>query len=354
MKRKILKIYERPLITSECFTYYKMAIIQTIPNYESWLINRFKMFIDGDGDAIFGENGDIYSLASYSEILNIEEDNIFNIGKEKIVSYVISKINEEKYVMVDLNFAKLYFDHDGFDIHETLIYGYDCDTCEFIMRGLNNHIFKEWRVSFQKFEEAYEDVHKFFSSDKLQLLNRKRYFTGVTVLSPRYDYQSVNDDYELVYRLDSEVLGYTYKKCDPDGQNESVIYTGVTCVKKLYDNLLEMINQENYDWNRISQCHKTCLKISERENVLLQAVAAFFEKYSINDENDVLGDFKQCYDRMYQNVLLFYKYWEKPNIDIIKKIADKVEPVYHMEKKVFVSITELIKKNYDSMCCLRK
>ena len=48
--KKTLTICEKPIITSECFTYYKMAIIQTIPNYEAWLINRFKLFIDEDGD----------------------------------------------------------------------------------------------------------------------------------------------------------------------------------------------------------------------------------------------------------------------------------------------------------------
>ena len=353
MKKKILKICEKPLITSECFTYYKMAIIQTIPNYESWLINRFKLFIDGDGDAIFGENGDIYSLASYSEILNIEEGAIFNVGSDRIISYVIDRINEDKYVMVDLNFARFYSAQGGFNIHETLIYGYDSDTHELIMRGLHNHTFKEWRVSFQDFEEAYEDVHKFFVSNKLELLNRKRYFSGITLLSPRYDYRSVNDDYELVYRLDSEVLGYTYKKCDPDGQNESVLYTGITCVKKLHDELSEIVNKDNYDWKRIGQCHNLCLKLSERENVLLHAVRAFVKKYNFNDDNDVVTQFSQCYNMMFQNVLLFYKYLESSNTDIIKRIADRIETVYYMEKRVFESITALIRQNYHSVCSLK-
>lgn len=351
--KKTLKICEKPLITSECFTYYKMAIIQTIPDYETWLINRFKMFIDGDGDSIFGEIGDIYSLVSYSEILNIEEENVFNIGKDKIVSYIIRKINEEKYVMVDLNFEKLYSHHKGFELHETLIYGYDCDNQEFIMRGINNNTFKEWRVSFQKVEEAYEDVNNFFVSDKLQLLNRKRYFSGITLLSPKYDYRNINDEYELIYRLESEVLGYIYKRFDPDGQNEVTIYTGITCVKKLYDDLSDIISADNYDSKRIEKCLKLCLRISERENVLLHAVSAFFKKYSISDEDNVLEDFKKCYDMMYQNVLLFYKCRRKFDKEIIKRIAERVEKCFHMEKSIFESAAALIKKNFYSIYCLK-
>lgn len=353
MTKKILKICEKPLITSECFTYYKMSIIQTIPNYESWLINRFKLFIDEDGDPRFGENGLIYTLTSYSEMLNIEDGHIFRVKPDEIISYIIQNIDSGKYVIIDLNFVKLYSDNDGFNLHETLIYGYDCDSQEFVIRELHNGVFKEEKVSFQKVEEAYSDVYDFFNSDKLQLLNRKRFFTGITLLSPRYDYNNVNDDYDLVIRLESELAGNIYKRYDSNGENEAVNYTGITCVKKLHDELLDILSKENYDRERIKNCRRLCLKLSERENVLLHAVRAFVKKYNINDDNDVVTQFSQCYNMMYQNVLLFYKYLESPNTNIIKRITDRIETVYYMEKRVLESITALIRQNYDSICSLK-
>ena len=44
MMKKILKVEKNPLILSECWTYYKFSIIQTMPNFYPWLTNHIKVY----------------------------------------------------------------------------------------------------------------------------------------------------------------------------------------------------------------------------------------------------------------------------------------------------------------------
>ena len=41
--RKILEVSGKPLITSECWTYYKMSVIQTGRGFENWFNNTYEI-----------------------------------------------------------------------------------------------------------------------------------------------------------------------------------------------------------------------------------------------------------------------------------------------------------------------
>ena len=94
--RKILKVSGEPLITSECWTYYKMSVIQTGIGFENWLITHMKLFIDGNGNAFFGEDGELYPLSYYGDILNIEDGNIMNVSKTDVIQFIVQCINDGK------------------------------------------------------------------------------------------------------------------------------------------------------------------------------------------------------------------------------------------------------------------
>ncbi len=354
MDKKTLKISENPIVSSECFSYFKMGIIQTIPNYEEWLGDRFKLFIDSDGDARFGEHGVIYTLSSFSDILKIEDGRIFEVDKERLIPFIMESIDAGKYVMLDLNFAKISEKCErDFQLHETLVYGYDLAAEELIVTELVNFSFREARIPFDKARDAYEDVRRFFYNDTLELLNRKRFFTGLTLLSPRYDYDNINADYDLFIRLEWELAGIVYEKVESNAHCESHVTTGIACVKKLYTDLQTLVENGNYDYDLLTRYRTWALKISERENVILHALAYFFSKYGI-DGGECLNQLKECYEMMYQNVLMFYKYGYSRNPAIIGRIAAYAEEVYHKELRFFEEVTALFKKNYDAVFGIKR
>lgn len=79
INEKILNISNDLLINSECWTYYKFAIIQTSDYFETWLTNHMDLYIDQNANAIFGNDGMMYPLSYYSDILNIGEKHILDV-----------------------------------------------------------------------------------------------------------------------------------------------------------------------------------------------------------------------------------------------------------------------------------
>jgi len=352
--KNVLKISKSPIVTSECFSYFKMGIIQTIPNFEEWLGDRFKLYIDSDDGARFGEHGIIYTLSSFSDILSIEDGKVFEVGADRLIPFIVESIDAGKYVMLDLNFSKItHKSEKDFALHETLVYGYDLVAEELIVTELVNFSFREARIPFEKAKEAYEDVRRFFYNNTLELLNRKRFFTGLTLLSPRYDYHNINADYDLFIRLEWELSGVVYQKIESNTHCESQVTMGVACVKKLYTELQKMVREGNYDDDLLTHYRTWALKISERENVILHALTAFFKKYGI-DGSECLARLKNCYEIMYQNVLMFYKYGYSKNPAIIGRIAERAGEVYHEEFRFFEDVTELFKRNYDAVFGIKR
>ena len=46
MKKECLDICDKPLIESECWSYYKFAMMQTLDEIPLWLTNHFFGFCD--------------------------------------------------------------------------------------------------------------------------------------------------------------------------------------------------------------------------------------------------------------------------------------------------------------------
>lgn len=345
MIRKILKISDMPLITSECWTYYKIAIIQTIPNYENWLINHLKLYIDGDGNAIFGEDGAMYPLSYYCDILNIKDGKILEIEKKQIVKYIIDTINANKYVLLDVNFRRFFDpDENAFRLHETLIYGYDLEKEEFITSILSNNTFKEICLSFKEVENAFEDVLDYYNSNIKRLFDRKLWFLGITILSGNQNYNNVNEEFDLLKRLNWELSGNSYKKSSHNDTKESIFYTGISTIKKLYDILTSLLEENIFDATKIKQCCRTCLKIAERQRMILQIVRYYFEKNNIADVSGAVDDLTKCCKMMETNVCLFYKYEYKVDNNILKRITETLLEVIIIEKTALDKCIHIINK----------
>lgn len=68
-----------------------------------------KLYIDQYGNAVFGNDGMMYPLSYYSDILNISEKHIFDVPAEKVVNFLIKQIDSGNYVILDLNYKRIIF-----------------------------------------------------------------------------------------------------------------------------------------------------------------------------------------------------------------------------------------------------
>ena len=101
---KKLKVAQDALVTSECWTYYKLAVAQTSPKFNEWLATHLQVFTYSYGDTVFGECGKMYPISYFSDILDIKEIDVFDVSQENIIDFIIEQIDNGFYPVIDLDF----------------------------------------------------------------------------------------------------------------------------------------------------------------------------------------------------------------------------------------------------------
>ena len=341
MARKILEVEKNPLITSECWTYYKLSVMQTIPFFDLWLANHMKMYLDQNGDAVFGDNGCMYPLSYFSDILDISDANILSVSADKIVQFLINQIDENNYIIIDVNYKKLK-DRDSlqFWLHETLIYGYDTENEEFFTPMLSHGTFKETRIGFEELALAYKDAYERYTQDKALLFNRRVWFYGITALKPKKEYENTNVFYDFIYKLKWEKEGNFYERqkhaSDFEHVESYVYYTGISCMLYLASYTRKLMEHEDIKEGDIVRCRNSCLKIYENQKIVLRSMKWFRGK--IANENEVLEELSQkyekCCEQVYINVLQYEKRRYTKNQEILVHVIENLEQLYWLEKEI--------------------
>lgn len=349
MMKKILKVEKNPLILSECWTYYKFSIIQTMPNFYPWLTNHIKVYLDKNGNAIFGENGSMYPLSYFFDILNVYDGNLMSVSKKEIVNYLIRLIDSGTYVILDLNYQLINGESEPpFWPHETLIYGYDSDTQDFITSVLADGYFKESRISFSRLEKAYGDIKNYYNEDKNRLFNRRIWYYGITCITPNLQYKNTNAYYDLINKLKWELNGSVFNKynlINKEEQQEGYLYvTGVACLLYMSELLKEMIERKDNSVANIEKFKKSCTKIYENQHIIYNLIEWFINTQNISNNklNDLSSMYQKCCNRMLMNVRRFYKYQQKNNDILLEKIIYDLKDLHLCEKKILEQIIEQI------------
>ena len=166
-----LPIVLKPDIISECWTYYKFAIMQTSEFYPEWLLSHIQLVTYSNGRCVFGSDDQFYPLSYFNDILDIEDGNLNSVTPSEITTYLKKMIFNGKYIVLDLNFFKIYnIQQEGFHLHETLIYGYDDEEEIFFTTLICKEGMVEAKISFKTIEKAYNDVYQYYENDVSRFL----------------------------------------------------------------------------------------------------------------------------------------------------------------------------------------
>lgn len=157
---KKLPINLKPPIITECWSFYRLSILNQTNYFNDWFINHFNNLTMNDQYSIYyGENGYQYNqLHYYNELLKTDYINISNIDScEEFCNILINLINDDTYCVIECD-CNVINEQEETYIHELFIYGYDNDY--FICSYLENNIWIEDKIHCGNAFKAFEKRRK--------------------------------------------------------------------------------------------------------------------------------------------------------------------------------------------------
>lgn len=352
MCRKILKIEKNPIINSECWTYYKLAVIETSENFNEWLLCHLRLYINQAGVAVFGDSGIMYPITYFEDILDITSVDVFSIKDDEIVDFIIEQINNNRYVILDLNYDRLFYNESttSFWLHETLIYGYDSQVKKFITPVMTNSDFEELEIDFDTIRLAFLEAQKYFSQERNRIYNRRHWYYGITIINGLKKYHNSNIYYDFIKRLKLELENASVIKQvkSIDGLQESRFYTGMGVVSHLSTLIhayIENKEKKDYEFERYKN---SVIKLFESQKIIERTICWMGEFLGIQDKdfNKLLAEFKTCCNNMHITVLLFHKYKFSKDTQILEKIKRNLDSIRIEEEEILAKFVEKLENKY--------
>lgn len=352
---KKLRIAEKALITSECWTYYKFLVLQNSPEFEEWILSHMQLYINENCYSVFGEKGDMYSLEYYSNILKFDEIKLVSCKKSDIVETLIDLLDSEKYVILDVNYNRIIKpNEDDFWLHETLIYGYDEKSKVFYSPIMRNGRFVLEEISFEIVEVAYGDVVDFYKQDKMRLFNRRRWFFGITAMSLCSCYHNDNKFYDFIDKLTKEIRGSIFLKqewySDQTTKTNGVFYEGLSILLLLSQKCKQAIEDDEILKN-LWRNSVVFLKLYEHQYLIQRGMKCFFKsvcKYSIEMKNLIEQYSKSC-SEVKNIIYMFQKLQLTADKGILDRIAIKLKKLYMVEKEILDKFVSIARTEYIEM-----
>lgn len=115
-------------IQTECWTFYKVAILSAYPQFIPWLNQHCNnLFLTGNFQLAYGENCRLYDQYRYFEqVLCVEEADCTLLDTEEdALWYIKDKLSHQEYILLECDFTGTDIEGDWQLVRECLIYGMD-------------------------------------------------------------------------------------------------------------------------------------------------------------------------------------------------------------------------------------
>lgn len=342
---KKLPIVLDAAIISECWTFAKLAIIQTTEYANAWLASHMNLYVNMI-NAYFGDYQSFHDPIYYEDILTIHEIDIFNLNENQLTELIKQNIDNQKYILIytDWNFTG-----DGVPrFHEILIYGYNDIKKVFYAPTLTNRKFTETEISYKHIKDSLPVLINHLKLNKWKRLGLSiTYQLLLSSISTREDYSPDRCAYTALKKIKDEINGKQIKleelNENLDICNERINYTGISCLHSLLKTLQRMINLEELP-NWYQGLTSMLKKIHEHRELIHLSMNYIVRKWDIDKPEifQLVAQYQIYCERTKKWYLMALKYELVQNCSLLERIAYEVPIAYKEEKAVLQS--------FDSFC----
>ncbi len=364
MKRK-LPIEIDSIIKSSCSMFYRMAIIQTLPNYQSWLAVNMNGFVEANGDAKYGEYCEEYRPSFFQSVFNISEKFQADLSNDSIIDYIISSIDRGIYIILYLDYDKIQCGCNSSGkswYHETLLYGYDDEKKIIYSPVIIDNTFKEKEVPYEDIKIAYSNSKHYFASRPDYAFSKNQWYHIITEIKPKKIQVPPNVYYEYLNRLKREYNGglidkYIFnndeeplrqvKMRDEDFVHEKGCFFGLAILPAISTLLRRYAREEEYGSLRCLLIENAVKYLLERLLILREGMYWFVEDRQLKNNpfiEKISINFQELIIIAERNVFLMEKYLIRKNFDIFERIADNIDEYYPIEKEMLNELINVVEQ----------
>lgn len=352
---KELPIELKALVISECWTYNKLAIIQTSPYANDWLASHLSIYMDHYFEIFFGNyqfyyepnilnRRSFFSPSYYDDILIVNNIGISKID-QSIIKVIIDEVDQNKYVILDIDLS------NGIDtiLYPILIFGYDLHKQTFIIPQKNSFkVFERGEITFEDIIKAFSNASKVYQKNNDIKIGRALVENfAITSVSLRDYYSAGNCAYSAIRKILKEINGLKLKItplniCADEEYNN---YTGIACLIGLAEGIKQFLNNGNAFLSKGYILTRTIKKLHEHHMLLILSMKYIIDYFKIADKsmNVILEEYSECCQIVKGWYLRTCKYEITKNICNIETIIDQAFYLYQKELSILRGFYEICK-----------
>ena len=335
-------------LPTECWSYYRFAVIEAYPHLIPWTVQHYQHIFSSyecGWEVFHGQNGAKYDqLTYYSDALITEGMYHGEIPSDALIPFIREKIDRGMYPLIECDYSLLMGREPGF-IHEVLIYGYDDEKQVLFCPLLKNGKWREETIGYAEFQQAYASFDHLSSDIIGSNLFKREYLAPVTLLSPRKDYDTKYSPFILCNDLRAiEFQSYrVYETYDTADGSICPVYNGYLGV---YNALLiaakriladeEFRRQYNYPEN----LNRLCVyrqRFDKNIKIILSHFSIPYDESWFLLGEDIAQDLNRC-------MMLALKYEQTGKPQHIQRIYDYLLKTFQKEQQVFYPLYETVQK----------
>ena len=345
---KKLPVVLNTYIIAECWTHYKLAIIQASQFADSWLASHLDVITNDKLRTSFGTTAGPYEMDYYSNIVISEEIPLWETPPEIIIDTIINCIREDRYIQLFVA-NKNCFAFDNFEYHEIFIYGFDEINGCFFASTVNNGRFVETLVPFDEIKERYEMFHEFCKRNVEIITFYRNYQYPITKLSLNKNYDSKNDIFNFLRKVDRESISKEINISEYDESQNILfnysLYTGLGCLIALSNSIKKGIEMGYLEEMDLHRARDTTCKLLNHRNIILHSMEWVKSVVGSNAGTDqVVEQYRATRNNfeIIESLLCKYTNWKYRKPELLKKIGTRVEEQYKDEKQILVKYHECL------------
>ena len=333
-------------VTTECWTYNYLTIINSYPHLQNWTMGHLEsLFCDENHDCFFGDRGEYNNPYSYyNEAVTTHAIDVAPMNVQNIVTTELQKGN---YLLIECD-AKTLGLPDGNVLHAALIFGVDDkDKCFYVPNRING----TWQVvkyPITLFQKAMEKRNRIVTESPERWYWRWQFCVPAAVLRVQQNEPVIPPAQWLYLTLYKQMEQHDVNFTSSSSQGEvyRIFNNGyVSCCHSLFEALRDILNPPVIEIVNPRRISLNIKKLYEYQRLALKRLKSFDRLYMLNISDGIYQDMIQSIQTLEVCCNLAVKYRCKNDKALIQRILNLlVEDCQRQESCIENTVAQIARK----------